>query len=106
MLDLSLITPILTIISIWIAIWVLKSNHDRSRREFATKLMWDWTLQTNRYKRAAFALADLLNKEQCESIVNMETVKINTKHKKLILSALNEMAITEEKLTITQDGLF
>jgi hypothetical protein len=49
----ALLAQLLTALAVFTAVITLRANHDHYRREFAAKLIWEWTLNTRPYTKAA-----------------------------------------------------
>lgn len=75
---------LLTALGVFAAVVTLVTTHERGRREFAAKLVWDWTLNARRNSRAATLIVDALNKQQCEAIFGLQPLRIDATHEPLI----------------------
>jgi hypothetical protein len=87
----------LTFIAVVVAAWQLRATHERGRREYASKLIWDWALNSKQNTNVTIKLIHQLDRHTCANIFNQEPAEISAQHKKLLTVALTEKGIAGVK---------
>lgn len=98
--SIGVVAQILTALGIGIAVFQLKADHDKSRREFAARLIWEWTLNIRRNSKISTKFVDQLNANECKAIFNQETFTVSKNHKSILEAIISG---TEYKVEI-DDG--
>jgi polyhydroxyalkanoate synthesis regulator phasin len=82
-----------------------KSDHERSRRETAIRVIKDWNDSLNMTTPSARRFVQELSKEQCKNMIKLEQIKVNEKHQNLLAYALNDTSPEIAKLTINNSEI-
>jgi hypothetical protein len=86
---LKLFSP-LTFIAVVIAAWQLRAANERARREYASKLIWDWAINSRQNTNVAVKLIHELDRDTCKKIFNQEPAYVDDSHLKLVTVALSD----------------
>ena len=78
-------------------------EYDRGRREFTISLMRDWNRSIEAYTAAAVRVAREMSVEQCKDIINLRTMKVNSRQKPLLETCLADV-LPEQGLHIEEDN--
>ena len=96
--DAAHVAEIVTACGVFVAIYQLHADRARSRKEFAARLIWEWTQLIERNTRAAAKLVNGLTSQQCDKIFNQQRLELAADEANLFLAAIagSELKISRE----------
>ena len=77
-----------------VMVWQVKADHDKSRREYSARLIWDWTTNIRKNTKATTKLINLLDKTECAAIFNQNAFKLDCQHEPLLRAVLSGTELT------------
>ncbi len=82
--SIGILAQILTAIGIGIAVFQIRAEHEKSRREFAANLIWQWTINIRRNSKITAKFVDQLDQVACLAIFNQNSFEVSGNHKPVI----------------------
>lgn len=89
-MDYAIAAQFLTALGVILGVLTLVATHERGRREFAAKLIWDWTLNARRNTRAATLIVDTLTRVQCRAIYENKAFRVEASLEDLLRIVLSD----------------
>jgi len=80
----------------------MKADHERSRREKAVEVLFQWSINLKEGNSLARKIAESLNEEQSRNLLNQEKICI---HSRFLNSIAKLLDVDEDKLVITENHI-
>lgn len=89
----NIIIALAGLATIWIAIWQIKADHERSRREKTLDMIMNWACELSPETHLAVKIVEKFDKDQCKDLYNTKPFKV----KKKIYNDIRELYGVNEK---------